>query len=220
MAAAARRPPPSRSAQGAAATPPALLCSLPFPPHCSTCGVGDRGDNPDLEAERIPGFFQFARPALRVLCGCSAPPASLARRRLHFFAAAATTTLPCGQCHPSGASQEAALPSATRPLEGADPAGMGAHIHGHQHTGAVMSYFRHLWAFLSIFILIHMRRWYWLSNLGTIYLCVCLHRHTHHLENPIALECFLAENRSTWAYTYILSTACACPCQSSRTTIT
>lgn len=86
MAAAARRPPPSRSAQGAAATLPALFCSLPFPPHCSVCVTGDRGNNPNLEAERMPGFFQLSGPALWVPCSscllsAQAPP--LCRCRHH-----------------------------------------------------------------------------------------------------------------------------------------
>lgn len=55
---------------------------------------------------------------------------SLVRRRLLFLAAAATNVRPCGQCHPSGTSQEAALPY-TAPLT----EGIGVHMYRYQHTG-------------------------------------------------------------------------------------
>jgi hypothetical protein len=51
-------------------------------------------------------------------CGCLVSLDSLTRRRLLFLAAAATTVRPCGQCHPSGISQEAALPYAAHLTEG------------------------------------------------------------------------------------------------------
>lgn len=170
MAAAARRPPPSRSVQGAAATLPSLLCSLPFPPHCSSCGAGDEGDNWGLEAGQTPGFFSRSPGPPS---GCPVSPASLVRRRLLFLAAAATTVRPSGQCHPSGTSQEAALPyygGCSTSYGRCSPVGIGVHMSRHQHTG--VGPLRYLWVF-SVFVLMHMEEMVLANKLGdNLPLCV------------------------------------------------
>lgn len=212
MAAAVRRPPPSRSAQGAAATQPALLCSLPFPPHCSACGVGDRGDNPNLEAERIPGFFQLTRTALQMPCAScllNAQAPSLLCCGCHHHAPLWTMPSLQGHLRKQPCPRLHCLWRA--PICRAwEPTYMGINTQVQVPTVTSNAILKTPVG-LSVFVLMQMGGWCWLTDLGTICLCMCLHKHAHHLENPIALECFLAQNGSTWAqHTH------TCPCQSSR----
>lgn len=139
------------------------------------------GDNPGPGSRTDTRFFSSS-PGTP--CGCPVFSVSLVRRRLLFLAAAATIVCPCGQCHPSGTFQEPALPYAAPLTEG-----IGVHMYRHQHTGVGLLGHKKCHTLdtcgsFQVLCSCTWEEWCWLTNLGTVYLCVCLHRHRHYLETP------------------------------------
>lgn len=132
-----------------------------------------RGGQPGSGSRTDTGFFFFFSSSPGPPSGCPVSPASLVRRRLLFLAAAATTVRPSGQCHPSGTSQEAALPyygGCSTSYGGCSPVGIGVHMSRHQHTA--VGPLRYLWVF-SVFALMHMEGMVLVDKLGdNLPLCV------------------------------------------------
>lgn len=150
------------------------LSSVPshFLPTAPLAGLGTRGTTRVWKQDRHRVFFFFSSSP-GPPSGCPVSPASLVRRRLLFLAAAATTVRPSGQCHPSGTSQEAALPyygGCSTSYGGCSPVGIGVHMSRHQHTA--VGPLRYLWVF-SVFALMHMEGMVLVDKLGdNLPLCV------------------------------------------------